>query len=305
MARPAPAAERVLGILDLLVTRPTERFTLSELVRLTGMSLGSAHAVLAVLEDAGYVTRQQRPKVYSLGPALVVAGVVALEHHPAIEFGRQQLAGLASALDVEAVLTARTRNDIIFVARHGQHSARFPDVREGERVPFVPPFGTIFLAWSSDEEIEGWFRRAGEMSREVSTRFKRALDRVRENGVLITVDSDTQRSVGERLYSLATDPSKTELREDVEKLQSTLRSMEYFAFENDAEDVVEVGMIAAPIFDSQSNVTAAITVYGFESPMSLSDCFEMAEKIKQAALQATRQARGRPPKDRSVAGVIN
>jgi DNA-binding IclR family transcriptional regulator len=298
MARPAPAAERVLGILDLLVTRPTERFTLSELVRLTGMSLGSAHAVLTVLEDAGYVTRQQRPKFYSLGPALVVAGVVALEHHPAIEFGRRQLEGLASTLGVEAVLTARTRNDIIFVARHGQHSARFPDVREGERVPFVPPFGTIFLAWSKDEEIEDWLRRAGEMSEEVSTRFKRALDRVRENGVLVTVDSDTQRSVGERLYSLATDPSKTELRKDVEKLQSTLRGMEYFAFETDAEDVVQVGMIAAPIFDSQSNVTAAITVYGLESPMSLSECFQMADRVRQAALQATRESRGRPPKDR-------
>lgn len=296
MARPAPAAERVLGILDILVTRPTERFTLSELVRLTGMSLGSAHAILTVLEEAGYVTRQQRPKVYSLGPALVVAGVVALEHHPAIDFGRRQLSAIAASLGVEAVLTARTRNDIIFVARHGQHSAFFPDVREGERVPFVPPFGTVFLAWSSDDEIEDWLGRADGMPQAVSARFKLALERVRQSGVLITVDSDTQRSVGERLYSLATDPSRTELRQDVEKLQATLQSMEYFAFENDVDDVVRVGMIAAPIFDSQSNVTAAITVYGFESPVNLSECLEMADKVKQAALQATRQSRGRPPR---------
>jgi DNA-binding IclR family transcriptional regulator len=41
---------RAVGVLDLLVTHPTERFTLSDLVRRTGISLGSAHAVLAVLE---------------------------------------------------------------------------------------------------------------------------------------------------------------------------------------------------------------------------------------------------------------
>ena len=123
MARPAPAAARAVQVLDLLVTHPTERFTLTELVRRTGMSLGSAHAVLAVLEQSGHVSRHPTTKAYTLGPALVVAGVVALEHHPGIEAGRRLIGPLAAELGTEVVLTARTVDEIIFVAQRRRADA--------------------------------------------------------------------------------------------------------------------------------------------------------------------------------------
>lgn len=296
MARPAPAAERVLGVLDLLVTHPTERFTLSDLVRLTGMSLGSAHAVLAVLEKAGYVTRQKSPKVYSLGPALVVAGVVALEHHPGIEAGRQLLAPLADALDVEAVLTARTRDEIIFVARHGRHSDRHPEVREGERVPFVPPFGTVFLAWSNDDDVRAWMSRAVDPTAATLHRTAAALEAARVHGVVVTLDNESQRTLGERLYSLADNPSRRELREDLGRLRETLEATEYFVDDWSTTENVALGMIAAPIFDAQSNVVAAITVYGFDRSMSTIEVGEVANRVRQAGLQATRASRGRVPR---------
>ena len=295
MARPAPAAERVLGVLDLLVTHPTERFTLSDLVRLTGMSLGSAHAVLAVLEDSGYVTRQKSPKVYSLGPALVVAGVVALEHHPAISAGRELLPKLAEELDVEAVLTARTRNDIIFVAREGRHSDRHPEVREGERVPLVPPFGTAFLAWSTDEDVEQWIARASKPTNELIQRVNRAMESVRRHGVVVTIDNDTQRTLGHQLYSLADDPSKHEIREDLGRLRSILESIDYFLVNFESNDAVDVGLIAAPIFDAQSKVVAALTVYGFDRTMTASEVRDVANRVRQVGLQATRASRGRIP----------
>ena len=295
MARPAPAAERVLGVLDVLVTHPSERFTLSDLVRLTGMSLGSAHAVLTVLEESGYVTRQRSPKVYSLGPALVVAGVIALEHHPAINAGREVLTKLAEELDVEAVLTARTRNDIIFVDRQGRHSDRHPEVREGERVPLVPPFGTVFLAWSSDEDIEQWIARASRPTKELIRRVNDALESIRQHGVVVTVDHDAQWTLGQRFYSLADDPSRHEIREDVGRLRAVLEGIEYFHLDFDGVDSIEVGLIAAPIFDAQSNVAASITVYGFGHPLSPDEVREAAARVRQVALQATKASRGRVP----------
>lgn len=138
MARPAPAAARAVQVLDLLVTHPTERFTLSELVRRTGMSLGSAHAVLAVLESSGHVTRHP-PHAYTLSPALVVAGVVALEHQPGIDAARSLIGALAEELGTETALTARTSDEIIFIARAGEPTPNGPAIREGERVPLVPP----------------------------------------------------------------------------------------------------------------------------------------------------------------------
>ncbi|WP_158079523.1 helix-turn-helix domain-containing protein [Actinomadura sp. CNU-125] len=146
MARPAPAAERALTIIDLLVTHPGEQFTISDLARRTGMSLGSAHAVLAVLEERGYLGRHPVRRTYGLGPALVSAGMAALDQHPAIRVATEQLGGLAADLDADVVVTAATPVDIVFVAVGGRGSRYGPGFREGERVPLVPPLGLVFMA---------------------------------------------------------------------------------------------------------------------------------------------------------------
>lgn len=295
MARPAPAASRALAVLDLLVTHPADRFTLTELVRRTGMSLGSAHAVLAVLEDGAYVTRHPTTKAYSLGPALVVAGVVALEHHPGIDAARQALGPLADGLGVETVVTARANDEIVFVARAGRPTAAGPDVREGERVPFVPPFGTVFLAWSDDAEIERWLSRAIDPSTEVVARARSSLAAVRERGVAVTFGTATQRQLGERAYSLADEPARRDLREDLTKLTSMLAAEEYSPMDLDARGPFDVGMIAAPVFDADANVIAAISAFGFPRRLGSRAVDDAIGKVRDAGARATRESRGRAP----------
>src|SRR5262245_53129775 len=116
MARPAPAAEKALKIIDLLVTHRGEQFTISDLARRTGTSLGSAHAVLAVLEQTGYLSRHPTRKTYGLGPALVSAGMAAIDQHPTIRAAADQIPELAAELDADVVVTAATPTEIVFVA---------------------------------------------------------------------------------------------------------------------------------------------------------------------------------------------
>jgi len=297
MARPAPAASRAVQILDLLVTHPDERFTLTELVRRTGMSLGSAHAVLAVLERGGHVSRHPVTKAYTLGPALVVAGVVALEHHPGIDAARRALHPLADDLGVGTVLTARTLDEIIFVARAGRHTATGPDVREGERVPFVPPFGTVFLAWSDEDEIERWLARATAPTPELTERARTALATVRARGTAITFGTATQRALGERALSLIAEPSRRDLRDDVHVLTALLATEDYPLVDLDARGPFDIGMIAAPVFDADGNVIAAISAFGFPEPLDAAAVLAAAELVHAAGARATRESRGRMPGD--------
>ncbi len=116
MARPAPAVGRAVALLDLLLAHPDQRFTLSELVRRTGVSLGSGHAVLAELEAVGYVRRHPISKTYALGPALAVAGAIALRQQPSLGAAIDELAPLARSLDSETLVTAATTDEIVFVA---------------------------------------------------------------------------------------------------------------------------------------------------------------------------------------------
>lgn len=295
MARPAPAASRAVQILDLLVTHPTERFTLTELVRRTGMSLGSAHATLAVLEGSGHVSRNPTTRAYSLGPALVVAGVVALEHHPAIDAARHVIEPLAEQLGTEVVVSARTVDEIIFIARSGRHSAFRPGVREGERVPLVPPLGAVFLAWSEDREIQQWLERSPDPSPESLARHRSALELARIRGFTATASSDTQRQLGERTFSLSDSPSNTDLRNDVAELFAVLATEDYPIIDLDAQRRFDVGNIAAPVFGADGEVIAAISASGFPPGLDAEAVITTGTKIRDAAAIATRSSRGRFP----------
>lgn len=295
MARPAPAAARAVQVLDLLVTHPDERFTLTELVRRTGMSLGSAHAVLAVLEESGHVTRHPVTKAYSLGPALVVAGVVALEHHPGIEAARELLAPLAAELGTEAVLTARTVDEIIFVARAGEPTPYGPAMREGERVPLVPPFGAVFMAWAPAADVEAWLARTPDGSAEAVARCRDALELVRRRGYAVTAGSDAQRMLGDRAFRLTDDPGRAELRDDVAELLAALAREDYPVVDLADDQLFDVGMVAAPVFGPEGSVIAAVSAYGFPMGLPAETVMAAGRTVRETAALATRRANGRPP----------
>jgi DNA-binding IclR family transcriptional regulator len=295
MARPAPAAARAVQVLDLLVTHPNERFTLTELVRRTGMSLGSAHAVLAVLEQSGHVSRHPTTKAYTLGPALVVAGVVALEHLPGIEAGRRLIGPLAVELGTEVVLTARTVDEIIFVAHAGEPTPYGPAVREGERVPLVPPFGAVFMAWADPDDVEEWLARTPEGSAEAVARCRDALELVRSRGFAVTAGSDAQRMLGERAFTLTDDPGRDELRDDVAELFAALAREDYPVVALDDDHRFDVGIVAAPVFGPDGTVIAAVSATGFPWGLPASTVVEAGRKVRDCAAVISRQAGGRPP----------
>lgn len=295
MARPAPAVTRAIQVLDLLVTHPTERFTFSELVRRTGMSLGSAHAVLAVLESSGHVTRHPASRTYSLGPALVVAGVVALEHQPGIEAARRLIGPLAAELGTEIVLTARTVDEIIFVARAGEPTPNGPAIREGERVPLVPPFGAVFMAYAGPAEVDAWLARTPQGAADAVARCRDALELVRARGFAVTAASDAQRMLGERAFVLTDDPARSELHADIAELFTALAREDYPVVDLDSERRFDVGIVAAPVLGPDGSVIAAISATGFPSGISTAAVLEAGRKVRDAAAVATRHAGGRPP----------
>ena len=295
MARPAPAVTKAVALLDLLVTHPTQRFTISELARRTSMSLGSAHAVLAVLESRGHVSRDPVSRAYTLGPALVVAGVVALEHHPAIDAARELIAPLAAELDAEVVVSARTSDEIIFVATAGTPAVSGPAMREGERVPLVPPFGAVFMAWADSDEVEQWLQRTPEQSPTAIARSRAALALVRARGFSATAGSDAQRLLGERTFTLTDDPGRTDLRDDIAELLGALANEDYAEIELDDDRRFDLGIVAAPVFGPDGRVLVAITATGFATGVDAARAVEIGRAVRECAALVTRRGRGRPP----------
>jgi DNA-binding IclR family transcriptional regulator len=271
MARPAPAVDKALRILDVLVANRGEQFTISDLARRTGSSLGSTHAVLAVLEQAGYLSRHPARRTYRLGPALVSAGLAALEQHPAIRAAAERIPTLAAELRADVVVTAATPTEIVFVATGGPGSGYGPGFREGERVPLVPPLGLVFMAWADPVEVRAWLGRA-RVAPEADG-VTAALTSVRERGF----------ALGLALKTLG--PPE----------ESAAQRYDYGLPAVEPAGAYDLGMASAPVFDADGRVVVAVTASGFPPGLTGREVLDIGERVRACATVVTKQARGRPP----------
>ena len=205
------------------------------------------------------------------------------------------MAPLVAELGVEVVLSARTTDEIIFVAVAGQPTANGPAIREGERIPLVPPFGAVFMAYARPEEIEDWLARTPVDDAQAIARCRDALELVRVRGFAVTESSDTQRMLGERAVVLTDAPGRPELRADIAELFAALARDYSPVLDLDIERRFDIGMIAAPVLGADGSVIAALSATGFPSGLAAGTVLEAGRKVRDAAAVATRVAGGRPP----------
>lgn len=295
MARPAPAVHRAVDVVDLLVASPTERFTLSEIVRRTAMSLGSAHAVLAALTERGHLSRDPATKTYTLGPALAAAGFATVDGQNALGAAVAGLGTLADTLECETVATAATSTEIIMLARAGELSAYSVDVRIGQRIPLVAPMGAVFVAWADPDVVERWLGSRPCAAGRRSALPSSILDAARANGYTIALASDAQRRAGTLLAALADDPSQTDLHAELADRLAELARSEHELTSIDPTAHYDVGVVATPVFDPAGRVAAAISATGFAPGMPGTTLAETAEAVRAAGIVATRRAGGRLP----------
>lgn len=195
MARAALSATRALEVLNFLASNAPEQYSLSDLGAQLGINLASAHAVMAALHEAGYVVRHPRLRTYSLGPSVAALGSAALQCHPAIDHARQEAKRVSDDLDIAVAVTALAGEEIVFLARIGEHRPRDIDVHVGQRIPLTPPIGAVFVAWG---DSRAWMAKADH-----APGMQDVLAAVKQRGWAASAERDGYQPVGE-LHATAT-----------------------------------------------------------------------------------------------------
>jgi DNA-binding IclR family transcriptional regulator len=287
MPRPALSASRAVGVLNFLAAHPTEGFTLSDIASRLGINPGSAHALLAVLMDAGYLDRDPRLRTFRLGPAVVALGAAALDAHPGIDVARDAARQLARETGLEVAVTAPAGDHIVFLAKAGEPSARGVPVHIGQRVPMIPPVGSVFVAWG---DAEAWLAQAHDPDR-----LREVLETVRRRGYSVALEAEARQRLGHALNDLAANPSDDELKSRVGRLVSALSERRYQLQQLKTDRRYEVSMIAAPIFGPAGQAALAITLQGFDGGLAGSEIASLGERLRDVALVVTKRTRGRVP----------
>lgn len=299
MARPSPAVERVVAVLNFLAAHPDEGFTLSELARHLELNKATAHSLLNALADAGYVLRHPSRLTYTLGPALVGLGNAAAGSSPAVDFARDELRALAERFELECLATTAVGDEMVIVARSGiPGNLQVADelVQVGRRLPLVPPLGTVFKAWSPPDEIERWLALMGRTATHDETeRYRAGLVAARDRGYVVGLEADPRATLGRALAQLADDERAARVRDVVESLVDELGHDEYVLVDLQARATYYVNHIVAPVFGSDGEVALALSLFGFRGRLTGSQVADLGGELRSACDRVTESIHGHAP----------
>ncbi len=151
---PSPAVDRALAILQLLAALQ-QGLGVSEISRVLGEAKSSLHAVLATLEQRGFVIKDSTTKRYQLGPqALVVGAAYGRQTNllDAFEVVATDLVGRCGETVQLAMLHGR---HILYVGKHdGTHHVRLAAQIGGQLPAHATALGKALLSGLSDAALE-------------------------------------------------------------------------------------------------------------------------------------------------------
>ncbi len=294
MARPALSATRAIDILNFITNQPGHEFTLSELVQRLEVNIASCHAILNTLTENGYLVRHPTHKTYSLGPALVAAGQAALERHPAIGIAREEAAKLSEECNLDAMVTARMGKDMVGLARYGRYRSTAPSMGVGQHVPLVPPLGALFMAWSSEEQVEEWLKKTPhKVTKAERARYHELLAVIRRQGYAVYLETALPIQLGEAVREVSFSSSSPTDRSRLTSLIDKFDIEDHYLVHPGEGERYPVRMLSAPIFGPHGDVGYVIYLTGFAEPLGMEDIDRYARKLTATCRSITLQSNGK------------
>jgi DNA-binding IclR family transcriptional regulator len=277
VSRPALSALRALEIIDLMAGQPSQGFTLSDIVRMTGTNVASCHAILSVLQQRGYLLRHAVHRTYRLAPSIVAIGEAAAAHDPLLASAREAAARIAGRTGLETLLTARAGADIIGVARFPGPRATGASLRVGQRVPLRAPIGGLFFAWADEEEAQKWILSDGDTTpKPARAAHVAALALLRDRGFLVSLHTAEHNLFTRILAERGPDNVRDQ------RLGTLLAALDNGLYQPERIDPVcdyEVRVISAPIFDVLDQVLYTIGISLPKVPISGQEIMNQAAML--------------------------
>ena len=291
MARPALSATRTAAVLDLFTAFPGRSLTMSDIMRATKINVASCHAVLNALMSCCYLVRPANQKSYLLGPALVAVGQAALKTHPLIVTAQAAAETLAQETGASVLLNTIVGDEIMALSSIPDRTGRSPGMKVGQRMPLIPPSGAHFLAWASDAAIEEWIQKAGPTDPDTIEGWRKALALVRARGFQVTLRVTPEPEFAALMAEMAAGSKPLEYRQ---RATGTTAFPSWSLIQPETiepEDVYDVSLIAAPIFDRNGTAPLSLCLGGVHELITGAEIIQRSEHLLRTCLQVMREDR--------------
>jgi DNA-binding IclR family transcriptional regulator len=254
----------VVTLLNLLAAQPGSGMSIAEIARRLGINKATCYPMLAALQDAGWLVRHPVRRTFHLGPGLVPIGVAASSSLPTAELVHAALVDLSADLGLVCAAIAAADEHVVVIDQSWPPSHAMPTLRPGQRLPFRPPWGCVFVAWAGDDAVDRWLARgSGD-----AARWRHVLEGVRSLGGVVEVDESLADRVRGRADDLGADATREQLQSVVERLVEELsRQPDPVLAALDDDRIYPVSSVNAPVVDADGDVTLAIAAMAFPAPL--------------------------------------
>jgi flavin reductase (DIM6/NTAB) family NADH-FMN oxidoreductase RutF len=206
-----------------------------------------------------------------------------------VDLIRPLLEDIAENLRCRCVAGAQTGDEVIIVASAGESRDNRDGIDTttlvGQRLPYLPPSGSIFAAWSADGEQERWLRHAAASTWE---QHRAALGLVRERGYSLGLLSPAQREFASALEAMAQAQS-TSWQASVSDL---IPQLSYDPQDLTPETLGLVRQITVPVRGPDNRVALALTIFGYGTPHD--GIPQLISVLLDAAAAASQRIGGQP-----------
>src|SRR3984957_17830714 len=176
-----------------------------------------------------------------------------------VDLIRPLLEDLARDLRCRCLAGARIGEEVIIVASAGYSRDSIDATTPvGQRLPYLPPSGSIFAAWSPDDQQEQWLRHATSSSWE---QHRAALRLVRERGYSLGLLSPAQREFASALEAMAQAQPQGST-----SLSDLIPQLSYDPPDLTPGTLELVRQITVPVFGPDNQVALALTIFGYGTP---------------------------------------
>jgi DNA-binding IclR family transcriptional regulator len=287
MASPVPALDRAMNIFDLLSQKPLERLTLSEIARATGIHKATCASMLATMVSHGLVRRDDTRR-YSIGSRLVNLGYSFTQRFPPLVVGRMDVLQFVARSGLSCAVIGREDDELVILDILGNAEPAHLQMRIGDRVPLVPPVGTIFKAWAGGDELSQWLE---EMSREFGgtmSSYESAVAALRARGFSLGGEHDINLELEDALQAARREGEDGRVLEVALIVANKIRN--YSVAEG--TDAEPINSVIVPIFDADANVVATLNAFGEFGSVRMGDLPKIVPDLLSTAVRITQKAGG-------------
>jgi flavin reductase (DIM6/NTAB) family NADH-FMN oxidoreductase RutF/DNA-binding IclR family transcriptional regulator len=194
-----------------------------------------------------------------------------------VEAARPEMDALADELRARCIATVRVDDEIIVAASAGHASRNSISTLVGQRLPFIPPTGSVFAAFYADKAMQEWLNATSEAARR--DEFRLSLRMIHERGYSIGLINAAQRQFATTLERLAIERARAR---DID-MRDLIQNLAYDPAKLDAGTYRAVRLISVPVFSPAKEVAMALTLYEFAKPDSAADVQRYIDQALRAA----------------------